>query len=149
MRVSRLIPSLMAVSALAACATHTPAPDPSAAMAAAQGEPIATAGLDWFMNRDGREVSLAYGVANSDEVKLHLLCQAGSGALEITRPISASSSPAAILSSMFFRLRPVPEISTATRIRRPALVERGDILGADRAAVAGVGEQHFPSDTHR
>ncbi|WP_292021102.1 MULTISPECIES: hypothetical protein [unclassified Brevundimonas] len=120
MRLSRLIPALMAVSALAACATHAPAP--AAGMAAAQGEPVATAGLDWFMNRDGREVSLAYGVANSDEVKLHLLCQAGSGALEIT---AASEKPAREI-----HLESGGDTERYAATSEPAVVHEGELLTA-------------------
>ena len=86
MRLSRLIPSLLALSALSACATNTPAPINVAAGPA----PAPMPGYDWFLNRDGPEAILAYGVANSDEVKLHLRCQAGSGALELT---AASEKP--------------------------------------------------------
>ena len=88
MRLSRLIPSLLALSALAACATNTPAP--TANVAAAGSAPAPMPGYDWFLNRDGPEAILAYGVANSDEVKLHLRCQVGSGALELT---AASEKP--------------------------------------------------------
>ena len=80
MRLSRLIPSLLALSALSACATNTPAPTNVAAGPA----PAPMPGYDWFLNRDGPEAILAYGVANSDEVKLKLACEAGSSALELT-----------------------------------------------------------------
>lgn len=88
MRLSRLILPAIALSALAACATN--APSPSANLAAAASAPVPMPGYDWFLNRDGPEAILAYGVANSDEVKLHLRCQAGSGALELT---AASEKP--------------------------------------------------------
>lgn len=88
MRLSRLILPLIALSALAACATNAPAP--VANLEAASSAPAPMPGYDWFLNRDGQEAILAYGVANSDEVKLHLLCQAGSGALELT---AASDKP--------------------------------------------------------
>jgi len=88
MRLSRLVPSLLALSALAACATHAPAPTEN--LEAAGPAPAPMPGYDWFLNRDGQEAILAYGVANSDEVKLHLRCQAGSGALELT---AASEKP--------------------------------------------------------
>lgn len=88
MRLSRLIPPLLALSALAACATNAPAP--VANLEAGGPAPAPMPGYDWFLNRDGQEAILAYGIADSDEVKLHLLCQAGSGALELT---AASEKP--------------------------------------------------------
>ena len=78
----RLISALIAVSALAACATQ--APMPAAGSAATASAPTPMPGYDWFLNTDGQEAMLAYGVANSDEVKLKLACQAGSSALELT-----------------------------------------------------------------
>nr|WP_314526254.1 hypothetical protein [uncultured Brevundimonas sp.] len=120
MRLSRLIPSLIAVSALAACATHAPAP--SMDTTAADGAPAATAGLDWFMNRDGPEASLAYGVANSDEVKLHLLCRAGTGALEIT---AASEKPAREI-----HLESGGDTERYAATSEPAVVHEGELLTA-------------------
>ena len=82
LRLTRLALCLAAVSAAAACATR---PDATVAeMATTTGAPEPMRGYDWFLNRDDDEVSLAYGVANSDDVKLHLSCQAGAGALELT-----------------------------------------------------------------
>ncbi|GAW40594.1 hypothetical protein SH203_00993 [Brevundimonas sp. SH203] len=120
MRLSRLIPSLMALSALAACATHSPAP--SAEMTTAAGAPAAAAGLDWFMNRDGQEASLAYGVANSDEMKLSLLCRAGSGALEIT---AASEKPARQI-----HLESGGDTERYAATSEPAVVHEGELLTA-------------------
>lgn len=82
LRLTRLALCLAAVSAATACATRPDAP--VAEMATTTGAPVPMRGYDWFLNRDDDEVSLAYGVANSDDVKLHLSCQAGAGALELT-----------------------------------------------------------------
>lgn len=72
-----------AVLALAgACAT---APQP-AGFAATSGAPAPIAGYDWFMHAEEGEAMLAYGVANSDEVKLHLACRIGTGRLDLTQP---------------------------------------------------------------
>nr|WP_314436431.1 hypothetical protein [uncultured Brevundimonas sp.] len=38
---------------------------------------------DWFFDRDREVLTLAYGVANSDDLKLQLVCQTGSGALDL------------------------------------------------------------------
>ncbi|WP_295169179.1 hypothetical protein [uncultured Brevundimonas sp.] len=84
----RLISAFIAASALAACATQ--APMPAAGSAATASAPTPMPGYDWFLNTDGQEAMLAYGVANSDEVKLKLACQAGSSALELT---AASDKP--------------------------------------------------------
>ncbi|MGA0544126.1 hypothetical protein ACO2Q1_02505 [Brevundimonas sp. VNH65] len=87
---TRLAPlaALAAASVLAAaCSTTTPAPTPPAA----SGAPMPVAGLDWHLTVDEPEAKLAYGIAESDELKLGLTCEKGSGRLEINamRPAGA------------------------------------------------------------
>lgn len=55
----------------------------SLAPANTSATPLPIANNDWFFDRDNRELTLAYGVANSDDLKLQLICQTGSGALEL------------------------------------------------------------------
>lgn len=79
--VSKILPSALALSALAACATSggrsSPSPAPDA------GAPTPVANYDWHLNLEPQEADLAYGVANSDEVKLQIRCSTGSGALDL------------------------------------------------------------------
>ncbi|VXB15963.1 hypothetical protein [Brevundimonas sp. G8] len=163
MRLSRLILPLIALSALAACATNAPAP--VANLEAASSAPAPMPGYDWFLNRDGQEAILAYGVANSDEVKLHLLCQAGSGALELTaasekpgREIHlesggdteryrASSEPAGVHDGELLTARATTKDPVFQRFRRLGWIaswsdEERHIYAAHPAAKAGI-EQFF------
>ena len=163
MRLSRLILPLIALSALAACATNAPAP--VANLEAASSAPAPMPGYDWFLNRDGQEAILAYGVANSDEVKLHLLCQAGSGALELTaasdkpgREIHlesggdteryrASSEPAGVHDGELLTARATTKDPIFQRFRRLGWIaswsdEERHIYAAHPAAKAGI-EQFF------
>lgn len=163
MRLSRLILPLSALSALAACATNAPAP--VANLEAAYSAPAPMPGYDWFLNRDGQEAILAYGVANSDEVKLHLLCQAGSGALELTaasdkpdREIHlesggdteryrASSEPAGVHDGELLTARATTKDPVFQRFRRLGWIaswsdEERHIYAAHPAAKAGI-EQFF------
>lgn len=163
MRLSRLILPLIALSALAACATNAPAP--VANLEAASSAPAPMPGYDWFLNRDGQEAILAYGVANSDEVKLHLLCQAGSGALELTaasdkpgREIHlesggdteryrASSEPAGVHDGELLTARATTQDPVFQRFRRLGWIaswsdEERHIYAAHPAAKAGI-EQFF------
>lgn len=67
--------------ALAACSTvRTPPAAPAAVTAAA---PAPVAGYDWFFNADAQHASLAYGVAESDDVPLSLECDKAKGKLLI------------------------------------------------------------------
>lgn len=78
--LKRLTP-LLALSALAACATHGVAPVP--APTADAGAPRPLLNYDWHLSLEAEEAALAYGVANSDEVKLQIRCSSGSGALDL------------------------------------------------------------------
>ena len=163
MRLSRLILPLIALSALAACATNAPAP--TANVATAGPAPAPMPGYDWFLNRDGPEAILAYGVANSDEVKLHLRCQVGSGALELTaasekpgREIhlesggdterySAASEPAGVHDGELLTAQAKTEDPVFQRFRRLGWIaswsdDERQIYAAHPAAKAGI-EQFF------
>jgi hypothetical protein len=78
MRLLKILPPLLALSALAACAT--PGRSPVSPIADA-GAPAPLPNYDWHLSLEPQEAGLAYGVANSDEVKLQLRCETGSGAL--------------------------------------------------------------------
>lgn len=73
---------LVAVTGLlAACAATpelAPAPIPSA-----EAAPAPVAGYDWFLSQDGDLAALAYGQADSDDLKLKFDCMAGSGRLTL------------------------------------------------------------------
>ena len=163
MRLSRLILPLIALSALAACAANAPAP--TANVATAGPAPAPMPGYDWFLNRDGPEAILAYGVANSDEVKLHLRCQAGSGALELTaasekpgREIHlesggdterypAASEPAGVHDGELLTAQATTKDAVFQRFRRLAWIaswsdEERHVYAAHPAAKAGI-EQFF------
>jgi len=87
----RALPALLTASALtltlAACATHGPSPAPLAEA----GSPAPIPDYDWHLTQDGHLGTLAYGVAESDEVKLQLFCNAGSGALELAAMLEKPS----------------------------------------------------------
>lgn len=73
-----------ALLGLAACATvETPA-------APVETPPAPVAGYDWIPHVDVEGASLAYGVAESDDVPLMLACAPGRGRIEITRPADAA-----------------------------------------------------------
>lgn len=82
------IPALLALSGLAlsaaACATVEPPPPASApAATASSGAPAPVEGYDWFYHADAGSARLAYGLAESDDLKLGFDCQHGAGRLEM------------------------------------------------------------------
>lgn len=80
MRIRTIIASGALSAALAACATHPAAPTGAPPPAAA---PAPMAGYDWFFNINDNEGDLAYGVAESDDLKLGFTCARNGGRLEI------------------------------------------------------------------
>lgn len=79
LRLSALALLSIAAAAVSACSTTAPVA-PSAVVA---GAPVPIAGLDWHLTIDEAEAKLAYGLEESDELKLGLTCERGSGRLEI------------------------------------------------------------------
>jgi len=80
-------PVLIVLSGLmlgaSACATvETPAE--LAPVVVSSGAPAPVADHDWFYHRDGEEARLAYGLAESDDLRLGLDCRQGSGRLALS-----------------------------------------------------------------
>ena len=93
--VTRVRPLTMALTmalTAAACATMdaaAPAPDPahSEPEPAAAPAPAPIPGYDWHLNRHQDEISLAYGVAESDDVRLMLYCVERSRRLTVHKDV--------------------------------------------------------------
>ena len=96
--MSAFRPLLAAASlaALTACAT-APTPEPYVRPESPAPTPIA--GYDWHLNMSGGEAGLAYGVAESDDVRLSLHCTAGSDDLMLYKDVAEGSEPVISLES--------------------------------------------------
>lgn len=91
MRCASLL-SLTALTVLmAGCATV--APDPASSELASTGAPQPIDGHDWFFTADGTDAKLAYGVADSDDLKLGLDCAQGSGRLNLIASADDEAAP--------------------------------------------------------
>lgn len=79
------LPALLALSglALSAAACATVEPQPAGSGAASSGAPAPVEGYDWFYHADDGAARLAYGLAESDDLKLGFDCQRGAGRLEM------------------------------------------------------------------
>lgn len=92
-------PSLLALSGLAmsaaACATIEPV-DPAPVVTAA---PAPVAGYDWFFHVDDANARLAYGLAESDDLKLGFDCQRGTGRLEMVAIAAKGAKPEVYIES--------------------------------------------------
>jgi hypothetical protein len=79
----------------AACATVEPTPAPPEPTPAASAAPLPTEGHDWLFSADDDIARLAYGVPESDGLKLGFDCRRASGQLEIVA-IAAKGAKAEI-----------------------------------------------------
>lgn len=78
--------SVAAITMTSACASvdrAAPA-DASAAAIEAPSGPVPVVGYDWHLTTADGAARLAYGVAESDDLKLGLDCDAGSGRIDVT-----------------------------------------------------------------
>ena len=75
-----------AIAMTSACASIEPAGqvDASAATPAEPSAPVPIAGYDWHLSTADGAARLAYGLAESDDLKLGFDCDAGSGRVEVT-----------------------------------------------------------------
>lgn len=96
MRARSILSAVGASALIAACAT---APEPSTPTPVAASAPAPAAGYDWFFNQGDGGLSLAYGVANSDDVRLSLDCREGSGRVDLTVPAPDGAQPVIHLES--------------------------------------------------
>jgi hypothetical protein len=73
----------LAVLALTASACATAAPD-APSLDASSGSPAPVEGYDWFFHADEDAARLAYGLAESDDLRLGLDCTRASGRLSLS-----------------------------------------------------------------
>ena len=81
------VPALLLLSGLALTTAACNTTDTGGPMA----EPLASApqpveGYDWFYHTDGEDARLAYGLAESDDLRLGMDCRRGAGRLELSAP---------------------------------------------------------------
>lgn len=125
MRLAILSVALTA-AALSACATSPRPPAPVADAAA----PAPIDGYDWFMHQDGGEAMLAYGVADSDEVKLRFDCGKGTGRLHLIAP--------AVKGERQFHLESGGDTERYPASLEPSGLHDGDLMNGEAPADAPV-----------
>jgi len=85
-------PTAAAFTLMAALSAALGACAPSVASLKTNGAPVPVAGYDWFLNEDPDEPRLSYGLAQSDDVPLSLMCAPGSGKIGLS--LAADPAPA-------------------------------------------------------
>lgn len=94
----RLAPvGMVALLALAACATPSgsPAPDTLADV----GAPQPVAQHDWFFHGDAHQARLSYGLEESDDLRLGMDCDAGSRLIGLSTIVPTGGKPEILIES--------------------------------------------------
>lgn len=125
-------PSILALVALAltASACATAAPDAPAGTVSS-GSPAPVEGYDWFLHTDDDAARLAYGLAESDDLRLGLDCARASGRLSLSGVAGATAKPE-------FHLESGGETERFPARSEPSELHDGVFLSADAAADAPV-----------
>lgn len=125
-------PTILALALLAATASAcaTAAPDAPAG-AVSGGSPAPVDGYDWFFHSDEAGARLAYGVAESDDLRLGLDCDRGSGRLTLSgnAPIGAKAE---------FHIESGGETERFPARAEPAQLNDGVFLSGEASAGAPV-----------
>jgi hypothetical protein len=90
--------------------------------AVATAAPVPVAGYDWFYHADSGVASLAYGLKESDEMRLGLECARGDGKLELTATAPTGSRD--------IRLESGGDTETFAAQGEPSELHDGDFLTA-------------------
>lgn len=101
MTASKAAAATVIAMTLAACAAPmatAPGPAPAPASLAPAPAPAPIPNYDWIAHVEADGATLAYGLAESDDVPLMMACRTGSGRLDISRP-AETARPQLILSS--------------------------------------------------
>ena len=84
--------ALVAMTTLAsACSTMVPDSSPDGL--ASSGAPLPIESYDWFFMADGTDAKLAYGLENSDDLRLGLECVQNSRSLNLTASADDGAAP--------------------------------------------------------
>src|SRR5690606_32442289 len=133
MRAAMISPRMAAVLGLsllaAACASD--GGDQRATPGASPGAPTPVEGYDWFFHEGDGGLSLAYGVADSDDVRLSLDCRVGAGQVALTAPVQTDAVRELHLESG-------GETERLPALAEPSLLHDGVYLTAETASTMPV-----------
>lgn len=96
MRALKTLAAAASVAALSACAS---APTPEPYVRPESPAPTPMAGYDWHFTSQEDGASLAYGVANSDDVRFSLHCQTNQPGLMLYKDVEDGATPVIYLES--------------------------------------------------
>lgn len=121
---------VLTVLAVTASACATAAPDAPAGTALS-GSPAPVEGYDWFFHNDDAGARLAYGVAESDDLRLGLDCDRDSGRLTLSGNAPIGAKPE-------FHIESGGETERFPARAEPAQLNDGMFLSGEASAAAPV-----------
>ncbi|WP_332659062.1 hypothetical protein [Brevundimonas sp.] len=123
---------VLAVMALTASACATAVPEaPGGPGAASSGAPVPVEGYDWFFHVDDGAARLAYGLAESDDLRLGLDCARASGRLSLSGVAQDGAKPE-------FHIESGGETGRFPAEAEPSQIHDGVFLSAEAPADAPV-----------
>jgi len=130
MRSPAILVFALLTATLSACATVGPTTY-SATEAASSGSPVPVEGYDWFFHGEDSSARLAYGLEESDDLRLALECDRGSGQLALSgiAPTGARSE---------FHIESGSETERFAAVAEPSQLHDGVFLSASARANAPV-----------
>lgn len=129
MRSRSILALLLLALTTSACATAAPPDTP--APAASSGSPVPVEGYDWFFHAEDDAARLAYGLAESDDLRLGLDCTRASGRLSLSGVAAAGAKPE-------FHLESGGETERFPAEAEPSRLHDGVFLSAEAPADAPV-----------
>ncbi|KQY66804.1 MULTISPECIES: hypothetical protein [unclassified Brevundimonas] len=120
----------LTVLAVTASACATAAPEAPTGVTSS-GSPAPVEGYDWFFHADAAAARLAYGLAESDDLRLGLDCDRGSGRLTLSGTASTGARPE-------FHVEAGGETARFPARAEPSQLHDGVFLSGEAAADAPV-----------
>lgn len=130
MRSPTILVLTVLAATLSACATAGPT-TPSTLDTASSGSPAPVENYDWFLHGDETSARLAYGLEDSDDLRLGLDCDRGSGRLALS-----GNAPAGARTE--FRIESGGETERFAAKGEPSELHDGVFLSAEARADAPV-----------
>lgn len=124
--IPSIFPLLAMAGMMAACSTVQPTAPRAAPSVSVTAAPQPVPGYDWHLTTDDGSARLAYGIAESDELKLGLDCAAGSSRIDVT-----ATAPTG---TRIIRLESGGDTERLAAAGEPSQMSEGDLLTASAAA---------------
>lgn len=95
----RALAGLSVIAALIVAGCNTTPGEAPAPTTASSGSPQPVAHYDWFFHADAHQARLAYGLEESDDLRLGMDCEAGSRRIALSTIVGSGGKPEIVIES--------------------------------------------------